>query len=230
MTKRMMFTLLGLGLFSQAHASDPGFYVGGGLGQTDFSGDIARQIERTYAGDDEFSLDLAVLTDDSDSAYKLFAGYRFGSWFGLELAWHDFGEARSFYEISPLSPVTPPPPGSGIEGRYDVDGPALTVFGEWDFSDSVSGMVRAGLINASLDYEEVAVAGEPYRFESRDYSDTRPTFGLGLNWRMAPRWDLRLDYDRVQGVGQHFAFFDDSNGRFDHIDVMSLNLAYRFSQ
>jgi OOP family OmpA-OmpF porin len=219
---------LGLGLASIAQAAEPGFYVGGGLGQSDFSGDIAQQIARTYAGDDALSLDAAAVADDSDSAYKLFAGYRFGSWFGVEFAWHDLGEARTVYEVSPITPVSPPPPGVTIEGRYDLSGPALTVFGEWDFTDSVSGIVRAGVFNAELDYDEVGIAGAPHAF-SNSGSDTRPTFGLGLNWRVSSAWDLRLDYDRFNGVGERFAFTDDGNGRFDHVDVLSLNLAYRFS-
>jgi hypothetical protein len=45
---------------------------------------------------------------------------------------------------------------------------------------------------------------------------------------MTPDWDLRLDYDRINGVGKRFAFSDEGNGRFDHVGTFSLNLAYRF--
>lgn len=229
-TRNAFFLALGFGLASSAYAADPGFYIGGGFGSSDFSGDIPQQIARAYVGDDALALESADITDDSDSAYKLFAGYRFGSWFGLELAWHDLGEARSLYELSQITIVSPPPPGYTLEGRYDLSGVALTAFGEWDFSDSVSGIVRAGFINAELDYDEVSIAGAPYEFTGNGGSDIRRTFGLGLNWRMTPAWDLRLDYDRINGVGHRFAFSDDGNGRFDHVDTLSLNLAYRFGR
>lgn len=220
--------VLGLALTTNVDAAESGFYVGGGLGQSGYSGDIARQIERRYEGFELSTLNSARIADDSDSASKLFVGYRFGSWLGLELAWHYLGEARTEYRLSPITPISPPPPGITISGRYEATGPALTVFGEWEFSDRVSAMLRAGAIHTSLDYDEVSIAGEAYTFRAPDDSELRPTVGVGLNWRMTPQWDLRLDYDRFIGIGKRFDFDDDTNGRFDHLDALSLNLAYRF--
>lgn len=231
--KRMrnaFFVAIGLGLAQGAIAAEPGLYVGGGLGQSDFSGNIPAQISAAYAGYEPFRLDSAAIGDDSDGAWKLFAGYRFGSWLGVEFAWHDLGQAQAEYVLTEITMMTPYPPALTQAARYDLSGQSLTVFGEWDFNDSVSGILRAGVFRTELDYDEVSITGTPYSFSNSDDGDLRPTFGLGLNWRMTPSWDLRLDYDRINGVGNRFAFDVDTNGRFDHVDILSLNLAYRFGR
>jgi outer membrane autotransporter protein len=88
-----------------------------------------------------------------------------------------------------------------------------------------------GLFNAQMDYDETGTAanGQAHRF-SNSNSDTKLTYGLGFNVRVTPNWDVRLDWDRYTNVGRRFDLGDEGNGRFDHIDFGSMNLAYRFGQ
>ena len=84
-TKWIAVAALALAGAGQAVAQDPeeqeGVYVGGGIG--DFSMEI-----------DEFDSD-DIDFDESDSAYKLFVGYRFNQFFGAQFDYLDLGGSDS---------------------------------------------------------------------------------------------------------------------------------------
>ncbi|MFA7487908.1 MAG: hypothetical protein WCY72_07450, partial [Lysobacteraceae bacterium] len=115
-------------------------------------------------------------------------------------------------------------------GHYDLEAWGISAFYEWEFSPTFSASVRAGMFNASQDYFQRNTTIYEYPDFSHSSDDTVPGFGLGLNWRVTPSVDLRLDHDRYQGIGKRFGFdAEDTNGRFD-VGVTSLNLAVRFGR
>lgn len=212
-----------------AQAGEPGFYVGGGIGQARFDDSLTDQIRSAYANNSGYSFVSGRMTDDTDEAWKLFGGYRFLPWLGVEFAWVELGEVGSNYVLHSQVPATNA--NANIFGHYDIGGPSATVFGELDFNDRTSGILRVGLYNAQLDYEETGTGadGLAHRF-SNSSDNTKLTYGLGLNVRINPNWDVRLDWDRYTDAGRRFGLENDTNGRFDHIDLVSMNLAYRFGQ
>ncbi|HJU40380.1 MAG TPA: outer membrane beta-barrel protein [Tahibacter sp.] len=230
MTQKLLFAALAAVFAGAAHAADTGFYVGGGVGQSDFADDLNDQVRRAYTGNVDYAVTSVEMTDDSDTAYKIFGGYRFLPWLGVELAWNDLGEARSHYVLHSLVPLTNAD--AILDGRYQVKGASLSVFGELAFTETFSGIARVGVFDAKIDYEETGVQanGDPWYFKAPDDNSTKTTIGLGVNWRITPNVDLRLDYDRYHDIGRRFALDEKGNGRFDYIDVASLNLAYRFGQ
>ncbi|HSX59791.1 MAG TPA: outer membrane beta-barrel protein [Tahibacter sp.] len=212
-----------------AHAGDTGFFVGGGIGQARYDDNLTDQIRTAYAGDPGYAFVSGRMTDDTDQAWKLFGGYRFLPWLGVEFGWVDLGEVGSNYVLHSQVPATNAD--AVIDGLYNIAGPSATVFGELDFNDRTSGLLRVGLYNAQLDYDETGTGadGLDHRF-SNSADHTKLTYGLGLNVRVTPNWDVRLDWDRYTNVGRRFDLTNDGNGRFDHIDFVSMNLAYRFGQ
>lgn len=221
--------VLGFGISSSAFASDPGFYVGGGGGQARYGGGLVGQIEAAFDQRPTLELTSAQLVDDSSSVWKLFAGYRFGNGFGLEGSFVDLGSAASLYHARIVSPMQPAPDFL-LDGRYDAEAYGISAFYEWEFSPTFSASVRAGVFNTSLDYSQHNATIYEYPDFAHSNDDTVPGFGLGLNWRVTPAVDLRLDYDRYQNIGKRFGFeAEDTNGRFD-IGVATLNLAYRFGR
>lgn len=230
MTQKILFAALAAVLAGTVQAADTGFYVGGGVGQSKYAGGLDRQVQQAYAGNAGYRLESVDLVDDSDTTFKVFGGYRFLPWLGVELAWNDLGEARSHYVLYSLVPLTNAY--ARVDGRYRVQGASVTVFGELAFNEHFSGIARVGAFNARIEYDEsgVAASGVPHSFQAPDDNSTKTTIGLGLNWRFNPHWDLRLDYDRYHDLGERFALTTRGNGRFDHVDVASLNLAYRFGE
>lgn len=228
MNMKQAVLALGLGVSSCAYAAEPGLYIGGGAGQSRFSGNLVGQLEHAFAADARFDLLSAELHDDSDTAWKLFAGYRFGNGFGVEFSMVDLGSAASRYHFKTVS-ILQPSPDFLVDGQYDTKAYGLSAFYEWEFSPAFSASARAGLFNASMDYSQRNSTIYQYPDFAHSSDDTVPGFGLGLNWRVTPSIDLRLDYDRYQNIGKRIGFEADTNGRFD-IGMTSLNLAYRFGR
>lgn len=229
MLKKILVTALIAAGIGAAHAADPGFYVGGGIGQARYDDTLTGQIRSAYNNDPGYAFVSGRLTDDTDNAWKLFGGYRFLPWLGVEFAWVDFGQVGSNYVLHSQVPLSNA--NANIFGRYEIAGPSATVFGELDFNQRTSGILRVGAYNAQVDYTETGTGadGLTHHF-SNSGSNTKLTYGLGLNLRVTPNWDARLDWDRYTDAGRRFALTNDGNGRFDHIDFVSLNLAYRFGQ
>ncbi len=218
---------LSLGAASGAFGADSGFYVGGGGGSASYSGNIAGQIEDAYATTTAYNLSWARWEDDKDTAWKLFAGYRFGNGFGLELSRVDLGQVAIAYHVQVASPVQPSPTFL-LDGRYDASAYGLSAFYEWEFNPKFSAIVRGGLFRSSLEYSQHSLTLFPYDAAGSN-EDTVPGFGIGLNWRITPSFDMRLDYDRLNGLGERFAFEENTDGRFD-VGTASLNLAWRFGR
>lgn len=228
MFKKLLCVTLLCASVGVAHAGGEGFYIGGGVGQAHYDDSLPGQISDAYRDYDEYAFVSANLRDDKDQAWKLFGGYRFAPWFGVELGWVDLGEARSNFVLDSLLPGSDAR--ADIDGFYDVSGATATVFGELDFSDSLSGIARVGVFHAESDYSEGGVDAndEPHSYR-HSQSDLETTAGLGLNLRMSARWDLRLDWDRYFDVGERFALNEDGNGSFD-VDLVALSVAYRFGE
>ncbi|MFA5591494.1 MAG: outer membrane beta-barrel protein [Lysobacteraceae bacterium] len=229
MNMKQAMLIVTLGFSSGAFAADPGFYVGGGGGHARHSDGLVGQIEDALARSTGYELLSADLVDDSDTAWKLFAGYRFGNGFGLEASYVDLGSVVSRYHMRVIS-IMQPSPDFLVDGHYDLEAWGISAFYEWEFSPTFSASVRAGMFNASQDYFQRNTTIYEYPDFSHSSDDTVPGFGLGLNWRVTPSVDLRLDHDRYQGIGKRFGFdAEDTNGRFD-VGVTSLNLAVRFGR
>lgn len=228
MFKKLLGATVLCAIASVAHAGGEGFYVGGGIGQAQYDDSLPGQIREAYRDFDGYDFVSADLHDDTDQAWKLFGGYRFLPWLGVELGWVDLGEARSNFVLDSTLPQSNAR--AVIDGVYDVSGATATVFGELDFSDRVSGIARVGVFNAKSDYAEGGIDAndDPHSFR-HSQSDLETTFGLGLNMRVTSRWDVRLDWDRYLDVGKRFALTNDGNGSFD-IDLVAVSVAYRFGE
>lgn len=212
---------------SLSFASTTGFYVGGGAGQSAFSGDINRQIASAYQGNGIWAYRSSVVKDDSDTGWKLFAGYRFLPWLSVELGWQDLGNVRTNYVLDSIVPLTNAT--ATVDGTYRISGPSFSLVGEVPFNDRLSGLLRVGAFRGEVEYSEAGIDGLGVRYTFHDKErSTTTTAGIGLLWRVTSRVDLRLDYDRYFGVGERFALTGSTNGRFDHVDLLSLNVGFRF--
>ena len=76
--------LAGLMIFfsvlTPAYAEDLQYFLGAGFGGTSLDGDVSNRSRVYY--------------NDEDTGFKVFAGYMFKDWIGLELGYANFGEAE----------------------------------------------------------------------------------------------------------------------------------------
>ncbi|GEM_PF-662737 len=216
-----------------AQAADTGWYVGAGVGRSNYSIDFDRQVRHAYAGtgdagNADYEVDWTDVRDDADTAWKATLGYRFLPWLGVELAWVDLGTARTDFRLNSTRPLVN---GSATaHGHYDLNGATLALNADYPIGESFAIGGRVGLFASNLDYDETGttVTGAPYSFHADGKDQTKAFAGLGATWHVGEHWDVRLDWDRYFGVGERFALNETGNGRFGHVDAYTVNLFYRF--
>jgi OOP family OmpA-OmpF porin len=216
-----------------AQTSDSGFYLGLGGGQSSYSIDLSRQINAAYAGNMAYLVNRAQVTDDSDGAYKIFAGYRFSPWFSLEAAVTDSGRAAAFYQLENIQPGT----FTGqvdVQSEYRLRGLDVLAIAEYPLGESFGVSLRAGLVASRLSYREhgtFSTGDHPsYDFSAHAENQVKPLAGLGLAWHLRPQWDLRFDWDRSFDQGKEFGLTNNQNGRLDHVDQYCLDVIYRLGR
>jgi hypothetical protein len=147
---------------SSAMAADSGFYVGGGVGQATVNDEVPA------IGD----------IDESDTAWKAYAGYRFGGFIPLldlagELTYRDFGK----------------PEGTNFEydaSGYDASALGIVTLGPIDL------FARVGV--GQYDVEQV-VNGV-----SSDDDGTATLYGVGAGLRIW-RVNIRAEWERIEADG-----------------------------
>lgn len=213
-----------------ARAADHGFYIGLGGGQSDFATGLAGQIRSAYAGRTDYAVEAAALTDSADTAWKATLGYRFLPWLSVEAAYTDAGEATSAYRLHSLVPLTNGT--ASLSGRYRLSGISAALVGEWALGDTLAISARGGVVASRLKYDEQGTdaSNHPYAFHGPNDNNSGGLAGVGLAWRLDPQWELRLDWDRWFNVGTRFDVTVKENGKFDHVDLYTLNLFYRFAE
>lgn len=140
-----------LALSLPAMAIQPGMYVGGGLG----------------SGHD-------VALDQDSSAYKLFFGYNFTPYLGLEVAYVNLG--NDYTDLF------------GID--FTQDGAAFELVGNLPLGPTVDLFGKIGIFSWT-------VSGNYYYAYD---TGTDNTYGMGISFLVAPRLRLRAEYERFTDI------------------------------
>lgn len=206
-----------------AQAPVPGVYVGGGIGRSDYRIDFGAQVSRAYEGTG-FTVDTAQMTDRRDTAWKVYGGWRFHPYGAVEVGYVDFGRASAHYQVGV--------PGIGTatrDARYRVAGVDLSALGVMPVGARATVFARAGAMFTRLEYDESGANpfGEPASFSHTD-RDTHFTWGLGGTYALTDALSVRVEWQRVEDVGEPFALTESGNGRFEHLDWAGVALQWRF--
>jgi len=159
----VLTTLLGFLLAGPAMATKPGFYLGGSVGG---------------ATTDDKAQDI----DESDTAWKIFAGYHFLQFFAVEGGYRDLGAPSK-------NNVRVEPTGWDIAGLAGIPLGPVYLFGKlgaiyWDADTNIGGSddgtgYEAG-IGASIDLWKIQLRGE---VEYLDVLDGSLMYTVGAAWR-----------------------------------------------
>jgi OmpA-OmpF porin, OOP family len=174
-------------------------YVGGSFGQSDF------KVEW-------------------DTGYKLFGGYMFSPYFGVEGAWVDLGKAKESASGTFLFDIngTPTTVTGTLSASLKASGFALYGVGAYPIGDFAL-FGKLGMASIKAKSEACAtltapVIGSACDSESKTASDF--AWGLGASYHFTKNLGARLEFERFRGK------FTDGD-KFD-IDLLSLGLQYRF--
>lgn len=195
-----------------------GFYGGIGLGKS----------KATLKGDD-FSLRTAGIEenrDDTDAAYKFFAGYQFGQYLGAEVSYTDLGKFVYIYNATPI--------GLG-EARvnYKATSWAASSLGRIPLGQSKFSLTgRLGV--AFNKAERSALTGGGFSTSPAIPAATKRSFGLlwgvGGQYDFTPALSMRLEFEHYGKFGEaqsNPAIFPQQTGRAT-IHMYSLNFIARF--
>ncbi len=168
---------------------DTGFYVGGGLGASSLEID-----GRFVAISDEVRFEL----DDDDVGYKLFAGWQFLPFLGVEGGYVDFGEVDDN--------------SGGVRSEASADGWDIFLVGNLPLG-MIDLFAKAGVIAYNVDVEVRSEGpGGPF---SKDNSSEDFAYGAGAAVELGS-FAVRAEYE----------YFDVSE--FDTLSLWSIGLSYQF--
>ena len=184
--RMLVFVLLVIMSLASTAVAEGEFYVGGGGGQ-------AEANELSFTDFDDGS-GISGSLDESDSGWKVFAGYKFFEYFALELAYVDLGLV-SFDATSDASgsvyaagPVT---------GFVSASGPSASAIGIIPLGDRFDFLVKAGFMAWKAD---VSVSNSAFGTANSEEDGTELAFGLGAQFRFTDRFSVRAEWERFTSI------------------------------
>ncbi|APE30559.1 hypothetical protein BOX17_06065 [Halomonas aestuarii] len=190
--------------FAQSYQYTPieGPYLGGAIGHASLDSDTLNELE-----------ELGLDTDDSDTAYKLFAGYRFTPNFAMEASYLDFGDFSADATFTNGTDTAT----ADLEGG--LDGVGLALVGKLPIQGGLSVHGKLGMIAWDGDVSGTArLNGEVIYDGAAGEDGTDPFYGIGAEYEIQQVM-IRGEYERYD--------ISDSGEDFE-IDLFSASLGYRF--
>lgn len=194
-----------------AAAAEPGWYVGGNIGQAnadmDNNGIVASRLAEGFNTN-------RLTKHDSDTAFKIFTGYQLSDYVALEGGYFDLGEySYKAFQNRPFGAFTADTKVRGL--NFDLVG--FLPMGERLSAFARIGVARYEAISSYRGYGDADVA--PF---GEDDDDMSPKMGLGLQYDLTPNVAMRIEAERYDV--KHDMFRDRD------VDMYSLGVVYRFGQ
>jgi len=213
MNNTLVCAALAFALSLAAHAAgaqdgEPRWYGGLSLGQSKVSIDNSDlQVAGATAS--------TISKDETDTAYKLFAGYRFNRNFAVEGGWTDLGKFKA------TNTVTAPAAGSASIS-VKSSGPHAEAVGILPVNN-FSFFGKAGLMytmtkSSGSSSGAVVFTGNP----NQEHSELNLKIGFGAGYDITRNVGVRVEYEHIFDVGDK-----DKTGEGD-VRVISLGVLFRF--
>lgn len=170
--------------------SDTGWYLGASIGQSTVD------IEGCGGG---------ITCDDKDTAWRILGGYQINRNFGVELGFHQFGDASATA------------PGERVD--FEANAFELLGVGRIPLTNNFALYGKAGFYRG-----EAKASGNTILFGPIDIKETTTdlTYGFGVQYSFNPQLSIRAEWQSYPNMG------DDATIGESDIDVMSVGLVVRF--
>lgn len=213
MKKLRLICLASLAALSSTalYAQNTGHFYGGlSAGQAESKIDNDR-INASLIGAGVTS--TGITTDRHEPAYKVFGGYQFNPYFGMEGGYFNLGKFGFDSQTTPTG---------SLNGRFRVDGINLDLVGSLPVNDQLSLLARMGVINGRsrdtfTSTGAVAVSNATPEITKRDYKA-----GLGFAYKFSQSMSLRGEIERYK--------INDAVGGKANIDLATLSLVFPFGR
>lgn len=205
--KTGMVALSLAGLISLANAATPGLYVGGGLGYTNLN-----TSQLTNAIKSQVSVvGGSVSTSNDHLGGRLFVGYTFNPYFGIEAGLAHYSTVT--YKIAILNQVAKP---SIRTNAIDLVGKAFLPISNSGFNVYALGGVAY--------IKQTTTSDAVLQTRSNTNSAFRPKVGLGASYDINPTVTASFEVSRIIGKGN----LATNRNAIADANMATLNLAYNF--
>lgn len=207
MTLKLLVPLSFVALATNAMAE--GFY---GVGEVTHS---MNSLDRDYfdnALNSAGAVGLSSGESTSGNYWRLQGGYRFNENFALEAGYIDLGKATYKADFN----------GGSAKGSLKAGGLDAAAVLSLPLNDSLAIFAKGGMIAAKVEAHLTADASVVLPDNNSSVNEVRPLFGFGAVYKISQEWDIRADYDQVNGLGK-----STSTGTMDS-KMMSLGVVYKF--
>lgn len=207
MTRNIVIALLALsslGAAPQVLARGP-FYVGASAGKSDIDNEIV------FPG-----LITSGTADGKNTGYKIFGGYEFNQYFGVEVSLVDLGKVK--YSGTYLGlPVT--------GGKVDVVGVNGSAVGIVPVSESFSLFGKIGIFGWEASWSDVT-GGVPTKAQD---NGADVSIGAGFTVNFTKNFGARLEWERFKaGGGEDYSSGNPNLTSSAKIDFVSLGFLFKF--
>ncbi len=198
--------------FSSLAAADPGWYVGLSGGQSK-AGTGGGELDSTFGS---LGFTTSSSMDETDTGWKLFAGYQFNPYFAVEGGYVDLGE------FSFSTSVTAAPAGyttGSLSGNVKTkNGFLVDAVGIWPVTDKVSVFGKLGAYSMKTELSASGSSGSL----SESSTDSDLHWGIGAGYDFDKNFGARLEWERFNDVGNK-----DKTGEMN-VDLLSVGVVYKF--
>ncbi|MGP9799356.1 outer membrane beta-barrel protein [Rheinheimera sp. NSM] len=199
--------------FSSQAADDAGYTENGwsaGMSIGKSSANIDSAAIRTALENNGFAV-TSIDKDSRNEGYKVYLGYQFGRYIGLEGGYFDLGDFRFMADTVPVT---------NYGGYTKLKGWNLDLVGTLPLTARLSAFARLGVTRNESETRFSSNGLINTARYSDDYSKHK--YGLGLQYDISAAFTLRLEAERYR--------MDDLVGNDGDIDLYSLGLVYRFGE
>jgi OOP family OmpA-OmpF porin len=210
-----LLSLAGLGAFSalSAHAQTEGHYYGGiGMGQARSKIDVDRINANLLSATPSLTT-TSMTRDESDASYKVFGGYQFSPYWGVEAGYFNLGQ---FGFNSTTNPT------GSLDGRIKLDGVNLDLVGTMPINNQLSLLGRVGVHNARARDTFTGTGSVVVTDPNPQKTQTNYKAGFGFAYQFSPSMALRGELERYR--------INDAVGNKGDINVASLSLVFPFGR
>ncbi len=191
-----------------AVADDTGWYGGVNIGQSKAKIDDAHITSNLLGGGFATS---SISNDDSDTGYKLFAGYKYNKNFAVEGGYFDLGQFGFT--------ATTVPAGT-LNGNLKLKGLNLDAVGILPINEKFSAFGRVGMNYAESKDSFSGSGAVNVLNPNPSKREANLKFGAGLQYDFNQSIGMRAEAERYR--------INDAVGSKGDIDVLSVGMVYRF--
>lgn len=195
---------------TQVLAQNEGHFYGGiGAGRSQSKIDDDR-INATLVG--QGATVTSMTHDQRDASYKVFGGYQFNPYLGMEGGYFNLGEF-GFKSITSAG---------NLDGRIKVDGMNLDLVGTLPVNDQLSLVGRVGMIRARARDTFTSTGGLTVANPNPESTQQNYKAGFGFAYKFSQSMTLRGELERYR--------INDAVGNKGDINMASLSLVFPFGR